>query len=154
SSWSAATSRGYGRAAQRPLNERAPRPQHSLNIERSDAARRRASVWSLAPDSRRAVATGIPRARITLATGIGTATRRYLLALAGVAAMSGLIGLIVPLPDVRRISVLYLVVVLAAATRLGRGPAILASFTAFAVYDFFFTEPYHELTIRDPEEWV
>ena len=79
---------------------------------------------------------------------------RYGLALAGVALMSLLIDLVLATGLVRSISILYLIVILAAATTLGRGPAIVASVAAFLTYDFFFTEPYHELTVSDPQEWL
>ncbi|HTD76151.1 MAG TPA: ATP-binding protein, partial [Chloroflexota bacterium] len=36
----------------------------------------------------------------------------------------------------------------------GRGPAIFASFSAFLVFDWFFVEPFHQLTVSDPEEWI
>ena len=78
----------------------------------------------------------------------------YAIALGGVAAMSLVIGAVIAVFGITRVSILYLIVVLAAATRLGRGPAVAASLAAFLLYDWFFTEPYHQLTIRDPEEWI
>jgi two-component system, OmpR family, sensor histidine kinase KdpD len=79
----------------------------------------------------------------------------YGAALAGVIAMTVLLGLLLSIaPPTSRVSAAYLIVVLVAATRLGRGPAIAASVASFLVYDFFFTTPYHELTISDPDEWV
>lgn len=78
----------------------------------------------------------------------------YAVAIAGVALMSLLIAALISLTGITRVSILYLIVVLAAATRLGRGPAIVSSLAAFVVYDWSFTEPYHQLTIRDPDEWI
>ena len=78
----------------------------------------------------------------------------YAIALVGVALMSVIIGVVIATSGVARVSILYLIVVLAVATRLGRGPAIAASVVAFVTYDWFFTEPYHQLTIREPEEWI
>src|SRR6266545_4192362 len=78
----------------------------------------------------------------------------YLLAVLAVVAMSALIGVIIGVLAITKISILYLVVILAIATQLGRGPAILASLAAFLIYDWFFTQPYHQLTIRDPDEWI
>ncbi len=80
--------------------------------------------------------------------------RRYGLALIAVAVMSIVIGIAIDTFHIARISILYLIVVLVTATRLGRGPAIFASLAAFLAYDWFFTEPYHQLTIRDPDEWI
>ncbi len=78
----------------------------------------------------------------------------YIAALLAVLLMSLLIGLVIGSFQIARISILYLIVVLAIATRLGRGPAIFASLAAFLIYDWSFTEPYHQLTIRDPDEWI
>ncbi len=49
---------------------------------------------------------------------------------------------------------LYLPPVLAAAVLVGRGPALLAAVTATLAYNFFFTEPYYTLLIRDPGDAV
>lgn len=78
----------------------------------------------------------------------------YAVALAAVAAMSLVIGGVLALTPVGNLSILYLIVVLGAATRLGRGPAIAAGLAAFLVYDWFFTEPQHALTIAEPTEWL
>ena len=79
---------------------------------------------------------------------------RYLLAIAAVAAMSVLIGLIEGAVHIANVSMLYLIVVLAVATRIGSGPAVLASVLAFLTFDWFFIEPLHTFTVADPEEWV
>lgn len=79
----------------------------------------------------------------------------YGAALAGVAVMTALTGaLLRVVPPATHVSIVYLIVILVAATRLGRGPAIVASIASFLAYDFFFTTPYHELTISQPDEWV
>ena len=83
-----------------------------------------------------------------------SAVPRYLAALAGVAIMSVLIGLVFGTFRVANISMLYLIVVLLAATRLGSGPAIFASIVAFLTFDWFFVPPEHTFTVADPEEWV
>ncbi len=80
--------------------------------------------------------------------------RAYALALAGVALMSALVGTIVAATGIGQISILYLIVVLGAATRLGRGPAIVASLADFVIYDWSFTEPYRQLAIKEPGEWI
>lgn len=78
----------------------------------------------------------------------------YALSLAAVIGLSLVIAAVIGTFHVDRLSILYLIVVLAAATRLGRGPAILASLAAFVIYDWAFTEPYHQLAIDDPDEWI
>lgn len=79
---------------------------------------------------------------------------RYCIALLGVAAMTALIGFLLSIAPVANVSMLYLVVVLALATRVGRGPAVAASFGAFLAYDWFFVDPIHNLTVADPAEWL
>ncbi|HET8630029.1 MAG TPA: ATP-binding protein [Thermomicrobiales bacterium] len=78
----------------------------------------------------------------------------YALAPAGVALVSLVIALIRLRVHIPNISNLYLVVILALASTVGRGPAIFASLLAFFTYDFFFTEPYYTFTIREPAEWL
>jgi two-component system sensor histidine kinase KdpD len=82
------------------------------------------------------------------------AAPRYLAAFAGVTVMSLLIGLVFGTFRVANISMLYLIVVLLAATRLGSGPAIVASVLAFLTFDWFFVPPEHTFTVSDPQEWV
>src|SRR6266704_6651230 len=78
----------------------------------------------------------------------------YAAALAAVALVSGFIGLVLRQVNLANISMLYLMAVLAVAVSYGRGPAIFASVVAFLTFDWFFTEPYHHLTVSDPGEWV
>ena len=85
---------------------------------------------------------------------VAQAAPRYLLAVAAVAAMSIVIGLVEGAVRIANVSMLYLIVVLAVATRLGSGPAVLASVLAFLTFDWFFVEPLHTFTVADPGEWV
>ena len=61
--------------------------------------------------------------------------RGYAAALAAVALVSVVIGVIEARAQVANISMLYLLAVLGAATRLGRGPAIAASIAAFLAFN-------------------
>ncbi len=79
---------------------------------------------------------------------------RYLIALVAVGLISVAIGLVLESRAIANISMLYLIVILATATRLGPGPAIFASLAAFLIFDWFFVVPYHTLTVADPEEWL
>jgi two-component system sensor histidine kinase KdpD len=79
--------------------------------------------------------------------------REYAAALAAAALVSVVIGAIEARTHVANISMLYLVAVLGAATRLGRGPAIVASITSFLAFNWFFVEPTHTLSVGDPQEW-
>ena len=51
-------------------------------------------------------------------------------------------------------STLLLLIVLAAATFLGRNPALLASFVAMLCFNYFFIPPVHTWTIADPQNLV
>ena len=50
--------------------------------------------------------------------------------------------------------VVYVVAVAITAVVAGTPGAIAASIGAFLLYDFFFAEPRHTLTIHQPEEWL
>jgi two-component system sensor histidine kinase KdpD len=78
----------------------------------------------------------------------------YAAALAAVTLVSLLIGLVLGEVNLANISMLYLLAVMATAVGFGRGPAIFASVIAFVVFDWFFVEPIHQLTVSDPTEWV
>ncbi len=77
----------------------------------------------------------------------------YVVALAAVGIITALIGAVESRGHVSNISMLYLIVVLAAATLAGRGPAISASLGAFLAFNWFFVQPLHTFTVGDPEEW-
>jgi two-component system sensor histidine kinase KdpD len=79
---------------------------------------------------------------------------RYLAALTGVAVMTVLIAAVIGTVHVTNISMLYLLVVLVAATRLGSGPAVLAAVSSFLAFDWFFVPPTHTFTVTEPGEWV
>ncbi len=78
----------------------------------------------------------------------------YGASVAGVAAVSLLIGQLLPRYHVGNISMLYLLLVLALAILAGSGPAILASVLAFLAFDWFFVPPVGRLTVSDPQEWL
>jgi two-component system sensor histidine kinase KdpD len=79
--------------------------------------------------------------------------RAFVVAVATVALVSVIIGTINARADVANISMLYLIPVLGAATRLGRGPAITASIASFLAFNWFFVEPIHTFSVGDPKEW-
>jgi len=78
----------------------------------------------------------------------------YAAALAAVTLVSLLIGLVLGQVNLANSSMLYLLAVLATAVGFGRGPAIFASISAFVIFDWFFVNPQHQLTVNDPDEWV
>ncbi|HEV7127540.1 MAG TPA: ATP-binding protein [Ktedonobacterales bacterium] len=79
----------------------------------------------------------------------------YVAAVAGVALISFVIGLILAgHVQIANISMLYLVPVLALAVFFGRGPAVLASLLAFVAFDYFFVPPLHVLAVDDAYAWL
>jgi K+-sensing histidine kinase KdpD len=77
----------------------------------------------------------------------------YAVALVAVGVVTALIGAIEARGRIANISMLYLIVVLAAATLTGRGPAISASLAAFLAFNWFFVEPLHTFNVGEPSEW-
>lgn len=78
----------------------------------------------------------------------------YAGALAAVALVSVVLGLVIGRAPIANISMLYLIAVLTTAVAFGIGPAIVASVAAFLVFDWFFIEPLHTFTVDDPAEWL
>lgn len=66
---------------------------------------------------------------------------RYLLALLGCAAVTLLALPLASTIDATNIAMIFLLVVAVVAVRLGSGPAVLASFAAVALFDYFFVPP-------------
>jgi len=56
--------------------------------------------------------------------------------------------------DVRNLALVLLMAVLASAVTSGLGPALYACLASALAFNFFFLEPRHTLTIRDPESVV
>lgn len=67
--------------------------------------------------------------------------QRYLLALLGCAAVALAALPLASAIDATNIAMIFLLVVAVVAVRLGSGPAVLASFVAVALFDFFFVPP-------------
>jgi two-component system, OmpR family, sensor histidine kinase KdpD len=78
----------------------------------------------------------------------------YVAAFGAVTLVSLFIGFVLGQVNLANVSMLYLIAVLATAVVCGRGAAVFASLSAFLIFDWFFVEPLHQLTVSDPEEWV
>src|ERR1700704_293228 len=85
---------------------------------------------------------------------LAEASPRYAAALLGVAVMTALIAVVIGTVHVANISMLYLLVVLIAATRFGSGPAVFGAIVAFLSFNWFFVPPTHTFTVAEPGEWV
>jgi two-component system sensor histidine kinase KdpD len=79
---------------------------------------------------------------------------RYLVAIAGVGGITAFIRVFQLDASVSNVSMIYLLSVALSALYVGRGPAIFSSFLAFVCFDWFFVNPKHTLTVKDPSEWL
>lgn len=59
-----------------------------------------------------------------------------------------------PLLDLANIVMLFLLTVFLVATRLGRGPAVMAAFLGVALFDFFFVPPHLSFDVADVQYLV
>ena len=78
----------------------------------------------------------------------------YGMTVVGVALTTGVIHAIPGADYITNISLLYLLVVIAAAYRFGSGPAVLASLLGVLSFNWFFVEPRSTLRVNDPAEWL
>lgn len=76
---------------------------------------------------------------------------RYIWSLVFVAIGTGVSSLVVPEFSPTNLVMIYLLTVVLAAVYLGRGPAILASFTGVLAFDYFFVPPAMTLNVEDTE---
>lgn len=79
---------------------------------------------------------------------------RYAAAVGICAAATGLAALVFPYLDLANIVMLFLLGVVIAALRLGRGPAIAAAFVSVLCFDVFFVPPYFSLAVDDAQYLV
>ncbi|HXC77629.1 MAG TPA: ATP-binding protein [Candidatus Acidoferrum sp.] len=76
----------------------------------------------------------------------------YIVALAGVVAITFAIALMSSNATVPGLWAVYLLLVLWLAARWGRGPAVTASIAAFLLYDYFLVPPVGTFAVRGPSE--
>ncbi|HUJ79849.1 MAG TPA: sensor histidine kinase KdpD [Nitrospiria bacterium] len=87
------------------------------------------------------------RPLITRAPARAVRWTAYGFAAAGVAACTIIASVMAPYFDIANLIMVYLLGVVAIATRYGRGPSILASFLSVAAFDFFFIAPHFTFDI-------
>jgi two-component system sensor histidine kinase KdpD len=81
-----------------------------------------------------------------------SAGRRYALSAGGIALATLVLTQLSGDFQVTNDALIYLLVVLFAATTVGMGPAILASFLAFLAFNYFFVEPLHSFRVTAPQD--
>ncbi len=101
-------------------------------------------VHVISGDDEKAVAPTVSRAAVG-----PFEPRPYLLASGLVALMTAVGWGLREAFHVPDVEMLYLVAVMFAALRLGRGPSIFVAGLSVATYDFFFVPPYYTLAVRD-----
>ncbi len=88
------------------------------------------------------------------ATHMRIAWRQYGLALAAVVAVSLLVTPLRDVLELANIVMLFLLAVLFAAIKLGRGPALLTAVASVAAFDFFFVSPHLTFAVGDAQYLV
>src|SRR5262245_5116164 len=78
----------------------------------------------------------------------------YTAALAGIAAVSGLLKLFGEHVNPTTVALAFLLIILFVATAWGSRPAIVASVIGIVCFNFFFLPPFRTFAIRDPHNWV
>ena len=102
-------------------------------------------------DASRAAARPEPAARIP---GARSPLRNYFSAAGIVAVCTGIAALMIPHFDRANLIMVYLIGVLLAAVRFGRGPGMLASLLSVAAFDFFFVPPRLTFAVSDTQYLV
>jgi two-component system, OmpR family, sensor histidine kinase KdpD len=80
--------------------------------------------------------------------------RAYGLAVGAVALAAAVATLALPYLDPANIVMMFLLAIVLVAVRLGRGPAVAASFLSVAVFDFFFVAPRFSFAVSDVQYTV
>ncbi|MBU6492316.1 MAG: DUF4118 domain-containing protein [Burkholderiales bacterium] len=81
----------------------------------------------------------------------GSPLRAYGWAAAACGAMTLVAATLVPFLDLSNVVMLYLLCVILAALRLGRGPSVLISFLSVMAFDFFFVPPKLSFSVSDTQ---
>jgi two-component system sensor histidine kinase KdpD len=82
---------------------------------------------------------------------VASSFRTYFLALVACVLTTAIAAPLSEYFDLANIVMLFLLTVLLVAVRLGRGPAVMASFLSVALFDFFFVPPQFSFTVNDPQ---
>jgi two-component system sensor histidine kinase KdpD len=82
---------------------------------------------------------------------VKTPPRNYLVALLACAITTAIATPLREHFDLANIVMVFLLTVVLVGVRLGRGPAVLASFACVALFDFFFVPPRFSFTVDDPQ---
>ncbi len=79
---------------------------------------------------------------------------RYLLSVAGVAAVTACYKFLLSGANATTVALSFLLVVLSTAATQGIGPSIVVSVVSLLSINFFFLPPVGTFTVSDPQNWV
>jgi two-component system, OmpR family, sensor histidine kinase KdpD len=92
-----------------------------------------------------------PYPDLPLGAALSSPPRHYAYAVAICAAITGIASQLTTHVDLTNLVMLYLLGVIFAAAKLGRGPGVLLSFLSVAAFDFFFVPPRFSLSVGDTQ---
>jgi two-component system, OmpR family, sensor histidine kinase KdpD len=81
-------------------------------------------------------------------------TRDWLLSLGIVAACTGIAALMSPYFNLVDLAMVYLVGIMIASSRAGKGPSLLAALLSVASFDFFFVPPYYTFAVSQISYYI
>jgi two-component system sensor histidine kinase KdpD len=95
--------------------------------------------------------TGVPPEVLARKQSSSAPARNYFMALLACAITTAVATPLREHFDLANIVMVFLLTVVLVGVRLGRGPAVMASFVSVASFDFFFVPPRFSFTVDDPQ---
>ncbi|WP_321929841.1 sensor histidine kinase KdpD [Paraburkholderia guartelaensis] len=145
---------GFSRWVKRPFGERLAEKAGDVDLTLVRASAGEAVRGGSEPGAAASAATRAANAwRDALAAGGAERSppRAYAAALVICACVTLIASTLIDRIDLANLVMLYLLGVIFAATKLGRGPGVMLSFASVAAYDFFFVPPRMSFSVSDTQ---
>jgi len=145
---------GFSRWVKRPFGERLAEKAGDVDLTLVRASAGEAVRGGSEPGGAASAATRAANAwRDALAAGGAERSppRAYAAALVICACVTLVASTLIDRIDLANLVMLYLLGVIFAATKLGRGPGVMLSFASVAAYDFFFVPPRMSFSVTDTQ---
>ncbi|SDD09334.1 sensor histidine kinase [Paraburkholderia lycopersici] len=144
---------GFSRWLKRPFGERLAEKAGDVDLTLIRASAGEVPRSLAEPGAASAAARAADAWREALAAGGAgrSPPRAYAVALAICACVTLVASQLIDRIDLANLVMLYLLGVIFAATKLGRGPGVLLSFASVAAFDFFFVPPRMSLSVSDTQ---
>ncbi|TDQ83711.1 sensor histidine kinase [Paraburkholderia silvatlantica] len=145
---------GFSRWVKRPFGERLAEKAGDVDLTLVRASAGEAVRGGSEPGGAASAATRAANAwRDALAAGGAERSppRAYAAALVICACVTLIANQLIDRIDLANLVMLYLLGVIFAATKLGRGPGVMLSFASVAAYDFFFVPPRMSFSVSDTQ---